>query len=138
MRKRLQAAALALLAHLGAGCINLDKGFSPKRSFVLEAERKGDRLPAAPGALLRLHRFRVARLFEGKEFVYRKSEFDYESDFYNVFFLAPRIMISDEVNRWLSRSGRFEEVLDPQSSKAPTHVLEGTVTALYGDYRDAK
>ena len=53
MRKpSMVAAGLALLAPLGAGCINLDKGFSPKRSFVLEAERKGDRLPAAPGALL--------------------------------------------------------------------------------------
>jgi hypothetical protein len=128
--------AAALPAVLAAGCINLDKSYSAKRFFVLDVARQGEPLKPVQGTVLRLRRFQVSRVFEGKEFVYRKGDLDYESDFYNVFFVAPGTLISDEVRRWMSDARSFQEVLPAGSGKEATHYLEGAVTALFGDYRD--
>ena len=38
--------------------------------------------------------------------------------------------------QWLRSSNIFEHVLSNPSRIEPTHILEGSVSALYGDFRD--
>ena len=45
-------------------------------------------------------------------------------------------MITDKTRNWLAESGLFGTVPDVGSLVDPTHVIEGNITTLYGDFRD--
>jgi cholesterol transport system auxiliary component len=118
-----------------AGCINLEKGYPEKRYFTLDAS--GDEIVPSPDTrkVLTVRRFRISAKYEGKGLVYRLEDFSYESDFYNEFFVSPVSMFTEEIRKRLAGSGLFKHVVDPSSLLDSTYVLEGAVTALYGDYR---
>lgn len=87
--------------------------------------------------VLKIHKFRVVPLFAGRPMVYRAADLQYESDFYNEWFIAPGALATQQFHEWLSKSGRFQFVTMGANHVEPTHLLEGTVTDLYGDYRDS-
>ena len=118
------------------GCFNFNKSFPEKRFFVLSASRSEKLSLSKLNAVLKIQRFRVSPQFEGKGFVYRKGNFNYESDFYNEFFISPGLMIAEEAGKWLSGSGLFKYVMTSSSPVEPTVELEGVISALYGDYRN--
>ena len=117
------------------GCVNLEKGYPEKRYFVLDASRDKDVSSPDKGKVLTVRRFRVSPKYEGKGLVYRLEELSYESDFYNEFFIAPASMFTEEIRKRLAGSGLLKHVVDPASLLDSTYILEGAVTALYGDYR---
>ena len=118
-----------------AGCVNLEKGYPEKRYFILDASRDEDISSPDTGKVLTVRRFRVSPKYEGKGLVYRHGEFSYEYDFYNEFFVSPVSMFTEEIRKRLAGSGLFKHVVDPSSLLDSTYILEGAVTALYGDYR---
>lgn len=122
------------LVMLGA-CVSLTKSYPEKHYYALEVARQGDALTPVSLAPLKIRKFRASPSFEGREFVYRTSEGQYQTDFYNEWFISPNAMLTQQVQTWLTRSGLFQYVMDSSGSLAPTHALEATVTALYGDYR---
>lgn len=128
---------LALLSLL-TGCFSFNKNFPEKRFFVLSASRSEKLSLPKLNAVLKIQRFRVSPQFEGKGFVYRKGNFNYESDFYNEFFISPGLMIAQEAGKWLSGSGLFKYVMTSSSPVEPILELEGVISALYGDYRDTR
>jgi cholesterol transport system auxiliary component len=117
------------------GCVNLHRSYPEKQFFVLNAVRNEKPYASISDAVLKIRRFHVASQFEGKGFVYRRSDLTYESDFYNEFLISPGVMIAEEVNKWLTESGIFQRVISSSSLIEPTFYLEGVVSALYGDYR---
>jgi cholesterol transport system auxiliary component len=125
---------IELLVLLLAGCVSLSQNPPEKRYFALEVVREGNAMPRLPGAMLDVRRFRASPSL-GRELVYRESEARYESDFYNQWFVAPDVMLTQQTLNWLAAAGLFQYVMDSSASLLPTHILEGTVTALYGDYR---
>lgn len=128
-----------LVVLLGAaltGC-SLKQASPVKQSFLLEAARTGPARTGASDTILRVRDVRVAPAFEGRGFVYRTSEFGYTSDFYREFFIAPRAQFSEQTRRWLSASGLFRLVIDPASKMDATQTIEGNLSELYGDFRDA-
>jgi len=106
-----------------------------KRQFVLEASRPT--LPAGPSrdAVLAVRGFAVDPVCDSQGLLYRKGESEYESDFYNEFLIAPEALITSQTRSWLAQSGKFKTVLEPGSLVEATHILEGNVLALYGDFR---
>jgi hypothetical protein len=42
--------------------------------------------------------------------------------------------VTEQVHRWLSNSAGFQLVVGTNHIE-PTHILEGTVTEFYGDFR---
>lgn len=128
-------AVLVVLLFLADACVRLERSHPEKRSFLLSADRPETFSPPGNGIVLRVLRFRVSPQFEGKGLLYRTGEFTYESDFYNEFLISPGSLISQAVTRWISGSGLFEHVMDSSGYTDPQYVLEGMVTALYGDYR---
>jgi cholesterol transport system auxiliary component len=126
-------APLALFA-LGS-CVSLTKSFPDKHYYALDVTRHGE--PGVPvfGAVLDVRGLVVSPRFEGKELVYRTGDTRYESDFYNAWFLSPSAMLTQQVQDWLRHARLFEQVVATSSYMDATHILEGTVTALYGDYR---
>lgn len=134
-RLTVRTVALVLLVSL-TGCIELNKGFPEKRFYSLEAGRQGGPASPAAGTILKIRRFPIAPEFEGRELVYRTGELQYESDFYHEWFVSPGAMFTQQIQNWMAASGLFQTVLDGSSVIEETHLLEGSITALYADVRE--
>lgn len=107
-----------------------------KKYYVLGAVRQAESTGAETGSILDVRRLTIDSAFGGRGLVYRIGDFEYESDFYNEFLVSPSAMITEKMRNWLTGTGLFERVLDMGSMIDPTHVIEGNITALYGDFRD--
>lgn len=107
-----------------------------QRNFVLETSRNSPKQKTSKDVILDVKNFSIDTTFSTKSLVYRKGRSEYETDFYNQFLIRPDDMITEKTRSWLSESGLFTWVLEPGSYTDATHVLEGNITALYGDFRD--
>ena len=119
-----------------AACVNVEKSYPDKRYYVIEAARGAASGDAKTGGVLLVSSLRVSPRYESRSFVYRRSESSYESDFYNQFLVAPGAQLTEEVRHALGQAQVAQYVVGASSQSEPTHVLEGTVDALYGDFRD--
>jgi len=107
-----------------------------KHQYILNATRPGQPITSQKDVILEVRHFTTDTAFSGKGLVYRTGELKYETDFYHEFLISPRSMITEKTRNWLSASGLCRRVLDPGSQIDPTHMIEGNITALYGDFRD--
>jgi len=108
-----------------------------KEYFVLEAARPGGPIEQpSETATLEVSRFSVDAAFATKDFIYRMGEFAYEADYYRQFLIPPGVMITEKTRDWLADAGLFQRVLPVGSRVSADYTLEGTVTMLYGDFRD--
>jgi len=126
--------ALLIAVVAATGC-SLKQAAPIKKSFLIEAQRTGAARTGAPTMVLRLRNVSVAPPFAGRSFVYRRGEFEYEAEFYHEFLVPPRALFIEQTSHWLSRSGIFA-LVDVTGRSDPPYVLDGTVSALYGDMRD--
>ncbi len=133
---RLARGAIVLLALGGAslalGC--LSRSFPDQRRFHLEIERPG-RSEAACDCSARVERVRVARLFEGRSFVYQTADGTAREDFYNQFFTPPGALIREQARGWLVDSGLFGRVVPATVAVRADWLIEGRVSSLYADMR---
>lgn len=118
------------------GCVSLERTYPEKRYFVLEAAQSV--VPANPPGerILSVDNLRVSPRYADRSFVYRISEAGYETDFYNQFLTATDVMIGEEVRRGLGASQFFKYVVGSSNQLQPNYVLEGSINALYGDFRN--
>ena len=123
-------------AFLFSGCVSIEKSYPDKRYFVLDiAPDAGAQNPAETGTL-QIASARVSPRYADKNFVYRRSDARFESDFYNEFLISPGVLLAEELRQRLSQSGLFKFVVGSVNAIAPTHTLETVVNTLYGDFRD--
>jgi cholesterol transport system auxiliary component len=127
---------LALLV-LCAGCVGLERSYPDKHYFVLEAGANTSPSDSSANETLQVSSIRVSPRYAERSFVYRTSEAGYESDFYNQFLVSPAALITEEVRKGLTGSQVFKYVISASNPLQPSYVLEGTVNALYGDFRNA-
>ena len=125
------AVTVFVLTLMLSGCVS--RKYVERNSFALEVSR-GEAASSQSETILRVRTLRVSPRYEGKRFVYRGESLSYETDFYNEFLTSPDTMITEEVRRWLADSGLFGQVVDFSGQVDPTHILEGMVTDLYGDF----
>ena len=123
-----------LIAVLCPGCAQ--RKAIVKDTFLLDAKRPGASVQSSSETILAVQPFSIAPAFQGKGLVYRKGENQYESDYYNEYFVSPHAMMSDQTRNWLAESGALAQVLSPVSSVEPTHILEGHIKQIAIDYRD--
>jgi cholesterol transport system auxiliary component len=128
-----QHAAL-VLALLCFGCVSLERSFPEKRYFVIEVQESK---PANPGngQTVSIPNFQISPRYADRDFVYRTSQTEYESDFYNQFLTPPAVMITEETRKALASSSGFKFVVGASSPLTANFVLEGAINALYGDFR---
>lgn len=107
-----------------------------KKYYVFHAARPSESARTQTDFILEVSRLTIDSAFSGSGLVYRVGDSKYESDFYNEFLASPSAMITDTMRNWLSMSRLFKRVLDPGSRIDPTHIIEGNITALYGDFRE--
>ena len=129
--------AALLLFVLSAGCVNLERSYPEKRYFVVELGESVQRSNPTGDKTVLVSSLRISPRYADKSFVYRTSESGYEIDFYNQFLTSPDTMLSEEVRRGMAAaSPAFKYVVGPSSQLQPNYVLEGSVNALYGDFRN--
>lgn len=126
-----------LLATL-SGCVSLEKPAPEKGRFVLETVRPGARRLADNKRLLSVRKFEILDQYASINLVYRTGDFAYKSDFYNEFYYPPENMVCDTARLWLDRSGLFAHTVDTSTRMEPTHILEGSIQVLHGDFRNAE
>ena len=136
MKAELKTAAVIvlLIILLSAGCAR--RRAVMKDTFLLEAQRGSISAGPVSERILAVLPFSIAPAFEGKGIVSRTGENQYESDYYNEYFVSPAPMITERTRNWLSQSGLFAQVVSPVSSVEPTVVLEGHVQRILLDIRD--
>jgi ABC-type uncharacterized transport system auxiliary subunit len=127
---------LIIASSLFSGC----DGPKPynKKYYVLNVNRTPETSKPDNNFILDVRTFTIDSAFDSKGLVYRKAEFEYETDFYNEFLISPAIMITEKTRTWLSNSGIFHLVLDKGAYIEPTHTLQANITALYADRREQK
>jgi len=131
------ARAIASLAAVAliAGCA-FSRPAPVKQVFLLEAAVPAPAAKPQPGTL-RVGTVGVAAPFRGRAFIWRESELKYESDFYTEFLVAPSPMIGEATARALEGARVFARVIPPGAPPDGDWVLDGFVSSLYGDRRDA-
>ena len=128
---------MCLLMITLTGCLSLSKSYPEKRSFVLDVGAPPQETLSNSTKVLKIKRLRVSPLFAGRAMVYRTADLQYESDFYDEWFVTPSVLVTQQLQNWLAHSGRFQLVLHGTNHIEPTHFLEGTVTEFYGDFRES-
>ena len=127
---------LPLLVFCSA-CVSLERSYPEIRYFVIAVPDSANRSnSAAGGRILLVSNLRISPRYADKNFVYRTSESGYESDFYDQFLTSPDLIIGEEVRKGLAASQVFKYVIGPSNQMQPNYVLEGSINALYGDFRN--
>ena len=132
-------ARLCLLLILAAGALPLagcGRQVYKMKHYVLQAERISRLDTESSDAVVMVSSLAVDSTFAGKNLVYRIGDLRYECDFYNRFLTSPSVMITEKTRNRLAEAGLCKRVLTNTSRLDPTHIIEGDITALYGDFRD--
>jgi len=127
---------VALIAIVLAGC-SLSRPAPVKQQFLLDPPAPAAVAKAQPTSV-RVGTINVAAPFRGRSFVLRQADLRYETDYYNEFLVPPSTMLTELTARALDRSKAFARVIPPSYSADADWVLDGFVSALYGDERDGK
>lgn len=128
--------AVLTLCLLAACAAPLSRPAPDRKLYNITAQRQ-ESLPAGTDkTVLKVRPMQISPAYQGKDMVYRLGETEFESDYYNAFFVQPAQSMTQLTEQWLGRAGIFSNVVDSTSQVMDTHLLEGMVNALYGDYRD--
>ncbi|MBL0955724.1 MAG: hypothetical protein IBJ01_13220 [Leptospira sp.] len=126
---------VSLFSILFTQCFGVSKTFPEKRFFLIETnDTKQLFSPPKPRTFF-VRKVFISQRFEGKEFVYRRDNAVYESDFYNGFFIPPSHNFKEEFSKSLIRSGNFEWDANLHTRLNVTHYIELNLSQLYGDFR---
>jgi len=130
---------LVFLVFILASCIQFEREYPEQVFHVISIERPGNMgRPVAPDIVLQVKRCMISPRYKNNELVYQIGKFNFESDFYNKYFIPPQDMVSEEVTRWFQDSGVAGMVVDERTLLKATHALTGSIKSLYGDYRDGE
>jgi hypothetical protein len=119
-----------------SACVSFERSYPDRRYFVLELPRENVPDNPAGRGVLQLAAVRVSPRYADRNFVYRRSDTRFESDYYNQFLISPSALLTEEIRGALERAGIFRYVVGPTQPLTPTHVLDSAVNVLYGDFRE--
>ena len=121
-----------------AGCVNLTRDSLPRQLYALNIETApAPERVIIPGTVLKVRAFQEIPRYHGREFIYRLSNVRYQTDYYNLFLVSPGALLAEETGQWMAQRGSFERVISASSRIRATHLLEGTVVLMEGDFRNA-
>lgn len=124
----------ALAGALLAGCA-MNKPNPDQAAWLVAPERTAPPQATPVNMSLKMGAFSANTPFDGKSLVYRLSDNRYEKDFYNVYLVYPRDMVSNATRQWLVQSNAFKNVIEQSSVFFPMYQLQGVIDEFYGDYR---
>jgi ABC-type uncharacterized transport system auxiliary subunit len=130
--------APVLLAVLALAACGLSRPAVERTQYLLAATRDAPAAQAAKPVAIKVRPLRADPLYERQEFLYRVDGQRVISDFYNEFAERPDAMITSAVIGWLKSARLFAAVIEPGVPADAPYILDGSVTALYGDLQDPR
>ncbi len=122
----------ALLCLAMTACTSVRQAYPQKSRYALEVGVPGADAPVgAPSVLVRP--LRSAEQSASRLFTYRTADGRWHSDYYNEFFAAPAALVTVQTQRALAGAGLFSHALLVGSRMPTDFVLDGYLTAIYGD-----
>ena len=119
-----------------SGCNQGSGPDDPRHYFLMEVQREGNPQTPKQDIILLVRPFTLSPGYHSKELTYRTDSSQYESDYYNQFIIDAGRQIGEQTRLWLTHSEIFAHVVPPGGTMSATHLLEGNITRLYGDFRD--
>lgn len=135
---RVLHAALAIAVAAALAACSFTRPPVERATYDLAPARGAVPSAGAKSVALKVKPFRTAPPYDGREFLYRKSDGQLVADFYNGFAAGPGELVTTATTEWLKGSGLFGAVIEPGISADAAYALEGAVLAVYGDLRDGK
>lgn len=129
---------LFTLTSILTGCLGLgskDEEDTSPHYYVVDVDRGASAPQFAIQRVLRINPVALTSHFRGKNVVFRVGEGEYQQQNNHLFFSDPQEMFTEQIQRWLQKSGLFSQVVI-SNSVAADMVLDVAVTALYGDKRE--
>ncbi len=133
-----RAVGLLVLISLLTGCFGLgskDDDDDTPHYYVIDIDRGVVASEFAKNRVLKIKPVRMTPHFRGKTVVFRVGDDEYRQQVPHEFFSDPGEMFTEQLKRWLQKSGLFSQVIVDDSTPADM-ILETAVTALYGDQRE--
>ncbi len=131
-------AGIIILLVLLSGCLGLgskkDNDNTP-HYYVVDVDRGAVASQFVADRVLYLKPVKITSHFRGKTIVFRIGDNEYQEQKSHQFFSEPQEMMTEQLKRWLQKTGLFSQVVVDEDIPADM-VLETAVTALYGDARE--
>ena len=130
---------LFLLVNMLSGCFGLGTKDAvdedTPRYYMIDVARGSVAAEFAKDRVLRLMPVRVTSLYREKTLVFRVGDNEYRPQPPHQFFAEPSEMFTEQLRRWLQKTGLFSQVVITDDIPADM-VLDTAVTALYGEQRE--
>jgi ABC-type uncharacterized transport system auxiliary subunit len=126
----------AVLIFITAALVGCSRQAAELNTFMLETKQVQGVSALQSQKVMRIGGFGASSPFKYKYFVYRVSEFEFETDYYNQFLVRPEEMVVEHVYNWFSSRDMFRDIVRWDSMFVADYELSGHVVSLYGDFRD--
>jgi len=129
---------LLVIPYLLTGCFGMgSKGEESDEPhyYVIDVDRGSVASQFDKNRVLRIKPVRVTSQYRSKTLMFRVGEAEYQPQGQHQFFSEPQEMFTEQLRRWLQKSGLFSQVITDEEAPADM-VLETAITALYGDQRE--
>ena len=130
---------LLIVMLLMSGCSTFGGGteqaVEAKHYYVLDVDRGIRANPQVTKRVLRLEPVILTSQFRGKKILFKVGDNEYQAQEDHQFLLPPQAMFTEQVKRWLEKTGIFTEITTDVNKPADM-VMKTAVTAFYGDARE--
>jgi len=128
---------LLIMLSMLTGCLGLGSKDEDDslHYYVIDVDRGAVASHFAKNKVLYIKPVRLTSHFRGKNIIFRVGNDEYQAQSFHEFFSEPDDMFTDQLKRWLQKSGLFSHVTLTDDGNADL-VLETAVTSLYGEQRD--
>lgn len=133
-RKSTLLALIITTATIFSGCMQIESSKTSKNYYLLNTKRLQSQQQQKLGAV-EVREFSISKSFAESSLIYRSTEHEYETDYYNRFFASPGSIISNQTCKWLEDSGLFASVTTSGSSVTPELIIKAYIKEIYGDFR---
>jgi hypothetical protein len=134
----LQALIVVVLIGGLSGCFgwgSKDDEDDTPHYYIIDVDRGSVAASFVKNRVLYLKPVKVSPHFKNKTLVFKVGENEFRSQAPHEFFSDPAEMFTEQLRRWLQKSGLFSQVVTSLDEPADI-VLETAITALYGESRE--
>lgn len=119
-----------------AGC-SINKPIEQPKNYAIVAKSPSKTFVTKYDSVL-IDSVRADEPFNDTQMVYRLSEYNFESDYYNRYITEPSAIVGSQLSTWLEKSGIVSKTAPSSSGVPANYVLKSTITKLYGDFREGE
>ncbi len=112
------------------------KEYPQKRYYLITVEEQNFKKSRKKFPYLKVNKFKISNLYEGKNFIYKLSGVRYDADFYSEFLVFPASNITELFQQWILKTeiGTLPPTLFENEK---LYTLSGQILSLYGDFIDS-